>query len=424
LPNRSLFLNKLQKVITYAKNNPDYNYAMLFIDLDSFKVVNDSLGHLIGDELLKNVAAKFKECLQKEHFIARFGGDEFAILLENINGLEEAVEVANRIKNSLQQPILLKNYEIFVGTSIGITFSNIKYQKPEEILRDADVAMYQAKAKGKGNYAIFNPEIQQKLLDRLELESYLRRVIEFKELELYYQPIICLKTGNLIGFEALVRWQHPKRGFVSPADFIPLAEETGLIKEIGWWVFCEACQQLKQWQNQFSHGHNLIININLSAYQLREFDLVEKITLCLEKHNLKGNKLKLEITETCFLQTLASDIEIVQKLKQLGIGFCIDDFGTGYSSLSRLHEFPIDTLKIDRAFVNSMNSKGGGTIILTIITLAQTLGINVVAEGIETPEQLAQLQKLGCEQGQGYLFSRPLNKEKSTELIANNLPLI
>ncbi len=424
LPNRSWFMNKLKQVILLTKKNPNYNYAMLFIDLDSFKVVNDSLGHLVGDELLKKVSTKFQECLNQEYTIARFGGDEFAILLDNINAIEDAIKVAENIKNSLQQPILLKNYEIFVGTSIGITSSIIKYQNPEDILRDADVAMYQAKGQGKGNYAIFNPEIQQKLLARLELESYLRRAIELKELQLYYQPIICLKTGKLIGFEALVRWQHPKRGFVSPTDFIPIAEETGLIKEIGWWVFCEACQQLKQWQNQFSPTQNLIMNINLSAYQLREIELVEKMNSFLIKHDLKGENLKLEITETCFLETLSSDIEIIKKLKKLGLNLCIDDFGTGYSSLSRLHEFPIDTLKIDRAFINSMDNKGGETIILTILTLAHTLGMNVVAEGIETTAQLEQLKKLGCEYGQGYLFSRPLNKEKTTELIAKNLPLI
>jgi diguanylate cyclase (GGDEF)-like protein/PAS domain S-box-containing protein len=420
LPNRSYFMNKLQQVIQVAKNNPNYNYAVLFIDLDSFKVVNDSLGHLIGDELLQKVAQKVKQCVNVKHTIARFGGDEFAILLDDIYSLDEAIVMANNIKNQLKEPIVLKDYEIFVGASIGITSSNIQYQKPDEILRDADVAMYQAKGKGKGNYAIFNPEIQEKLLDRLKLESYLRRAIELKELMLHYQPIICLKTGKILGFEALIRWQHPERGFIPPNDFIFIAEETGLIRDIGWWVFCEASTQLKQWQENFADTQDLIMNINLSTYQLRDINLVEQIGLFITRNSLKGENIKLEITETCFLETFASNLKIINHLKQLGVELCIDDFGTGYSSLSRLHEFPIDTLKIDRAFVKSMSNKGGDTIILTILTLAHTLNMNVVAEGIETQEQLQRLQELGCEQGQGYLFSRPLNKEKATQLIVDS----
>ena len=424
LPNRLFFINRLKIVIESASNDPNYNYAILFLDLDSFKVVNDSLGHLVGDELLKQVAQKLKECLSKKDTIARFGGDEFAILVENISSIKEALKITKNIYKKLQQPFLLDNYEIFISASIGITSSGIKYQKPEEILRDADVAMYQAKSIDKGNYAIFNPKIQQKLLKRLQLESYLRRAIEFNELQLYYQPIICLNTGNLLGFEALVRWQHPIQGFVSPIEFIPIAEETGLIKSIGWWVFCKACLQSRQWQESFPHAQNLLININVSAYQLQEIDLGERIDTFLKTNNVTANNIKLEITETCFLKSLAAHIELIQKIQKLGIGLCIDDFGTGYSSLDRLHKFPVDTLKIDRSFVKSLRNKGGDTIILTIITLAQTLGMNIVAEGIETEEQLQKLIELGCKKGQGYLFSRPIDAEAATQLIANNSSLI
>jgi diguanylate cyclase (GGDEF)-like protein len=412
-------MEQLQSSIIH---NQGSMYAVLFIDLDGFKVINDSLGHLIGDELLKIVAFRLQACLRSRDKIARFGGDEFAILLENLGSKEEVVRVAERIQERLRIPFKLNNEKVFTGASIGITFSTIGYQRPEDLLRDADVAMYQAKAQGKACYAVFDPVMQIAACARLQLENELRRAIEKQEFCLHYQPIISLSTGRLIGFEALLRWQHPYHGYIFPTKFIPLAEETGLIDPIGWWVFREACRQLRSWKQQFPQAASLSMNINLSAHQLKQAGLVEKIEQILLAYEIQGCDLKLEITESCFLETVASETAIVQKLKALGIGLCIDDFGTGYSSLSRLHEFPIDTLKIDRSFI-SHAELSRMAIVQTIVTLAHGLGMNVVAEGIETTEQLHKLQLLGCELGQGYLFSKPIDNKTASQLLGNSVPL-
>jgi diguanylate cyclase (GGDEF)-like protein/PAS domain S-box-containing protein len=418
MPNRTWFIKHLESVLASTKDNP-LKSAVLLIDLDRFKFVNNSLGHLVGDELLQRVAQRLQAFLRKKDVIAHFGGDEFAILLSEIKSNQDAIEVAQAIESKLKMPFQLKKYEVFIGASIGIAVVNFNYERPEEILRDADLAMYQAKIKGKGIYALFEPQMQVGLLSRLQLESYLRKAIELDELRLNYQPIICLATGRLIGFEALVRWHHRLLGLIPPNEFIPVAEETGLIKDIGWWVFCEACNQLKLWREQFKNADLLKININLSTRQLKQVGLVEQIDLILSQNGLSGDLVKLEITETCFLETVASEACMVKLLKALGMGLCIDDFGTGYSSLSRLHEFPIDTLKIDRSFVNRLDSDRGNTTIRTIGTLAHSLGMNVVAEGIETREQLEKLQQLRCEYGQGYFFFKPLDSQKATKLIGD-----
>lgn len=434
LPNRHWFIQKLAGVIEQATNDlekmtndPAFQYAVLFIDLDLFKVVNDSLGHLIGDQLLQHLAQRVQSCLPQAYAIARFGGDEFAILLENIPDANAPIVLARLIQTQLMQPFEINNHEMVVSASIGITLSSIGYQNPEEILRDVDTALYRAKAQGRGCYALFDPTMQTSAVERLQLENDLRRAIEALsrkpatgqiELQLNYQPIISLVTGHLSGFEALVRWHHPQRGWISPVKFIPIAEETGLIHALGWWVLRTACQQLSQWQQQFPHAESLVMNVNISTVQLRQHDLVEQIQALLVTTQIPPKSLKLEITESSILQTFSSQAAQLKELKELGIRLCIDDFGTGYSSLSRLHEFPVDTLKIDRAFVNRIDGDAGGAeIVQTIIALAASLGMDAVAEGVETFAQLERLRALHCELGQGFFFSKPIDAQAAARLV-------
>jgi diguanylate cyclase (GGDEF)-like protein len=418
LPNRSWFMNRLQLAINKAHTHQNYLYAVLFIDLDRFKVVNDSLGHLVGDELLKSVAVQLQASLRQKDAVARFGGDEFVILLEDIKDLEEAIRVAERIQKQLRLPFNLSNYEVFTEISIGIIQSTMGYDRPEDVLRDADLAMYYAKAQGRGRYEVFDPAMQTVAMARLQMENDLRRAIVLQEFCLDYQPIVALATGKLSGFEALVRWHHSSGVTYPPAEFIPVAEETGLINDLGWWVLQKACHQISLWQQQFPQIFPLTISVNLSAVQLKQPNLLSRIEAILQDTGIPRDSLKLEITESCILETLSWEEKMLKQLKTLGIQLCIDDFGTGYSSLSRLHEFPIDTLKIDRSFVSRIGPDNSGVeIVQTIVTLARSRGMDIVAEGIETPAQLEKLRELGCELGQGYLFSKPINREKATELI-------
>jgi len=418
LPNRAWFMNRLQQAIDLSYRREDYLYAVLFIDLDRFKVVNDSLGHLVGDELLKSVARKLQLCLRHTDAVARFGGDEFVILLEDIKDIDEPNRVAERIQHQLRQPFNLHDYEVFTEISIGIIFSTMGYDRPEDVLRDADIAMYYAKAQGRGRYEVFDPAMQTVAMTRLQLENDLRRAMALQEFCLHYQPIVSLSTGQLSGFEALVRWHHASGIIYPPAEFIPVAEETGLINELGWWVLQEACHQIGIWQQQFPHTPPLAINVNLSGVQLKQVNLLNRIEDILQQTGIPSYCLKLEITESCILETVSREEKMLKQLKALGIQLCIDDFGTGYSSLSRLHEFPIDTLKIDRSFVSRIGADNSGVeIIQTIVTLARSRGMDIVAEGIETPTQLQKLRELGCELGQGYLFSQPVDSEKATELL-------
>ncbi|MEG4406542.1 EAL domain-containing protein [Microcoleus sp. MON2_D5] len=418
LPNRAWFMNRLQQAIDLSYRREDYLYAVLFIDLDRFKVVNDSLGHLVGDELLKSVARKLQACLRHTDAVARFGGDEFVLLLEDIKDIEEPNRVAERIQHQLRQPFNLDDYEVFTEISIGIIFSTMGYDRPEDVLRDADIAMYHAKAQGRGRYEVFAPAMQTVAMARLQLENDLRRAIALQEFCVHYQPIVSLSTGQLSGFEALVRWHHASGIIYPPAEFIPVAEETGLINELGWWVLQEACHQIGIWQQQFPHTPPLAINVNLSGVQLKQVNLLNRIEDILQQTGIPSYCLKLEITESCILETVSREEKMLKQLKALGIQLCIDDFGIGYSSLSRLHEFPIDTLKIDRSFVSRIGADNSGVeIIQTIVTLARSRGMDIVAEGIETPTQLQKLRELGCELGQGYLFSKPVDSEKATELL-------
>jgi diguanylate cyclase (GGDEF)-like protein len=418
LPNRVWLMKMLDHAIKLGQRHPNYLYAVLFLDLDRFKIVNDSLGHLVGDELLKSVAKKLQGCIRVSDTVARFGGDEFAILLEEMEDPQEATIVAQRIQDRLSEPFQLKDYEVCTGTSIGIAISTMNYQQADELLRDADTAMYQAKSEGKGRYTIFDRGMQTRALTTLQLESDLRKAIEKQEFCLYYQPIVSLETDRITAFEALIRWYHPQQGWIAPDEFIPVAEETGLIHQIGKWILQSACEQLEVWRKQFPQLTSLVVNVNFSAMQLKQVDILEQLQTILPQAKLPGFGLKLEITESCILEAVNWEAERLKQLKELGIGLCIDDFGTGYSSLSRLHEFPIDTLKIDRSFVNRLhlNSSHHDTVNM-IVNLAHSLGMDVVAEGVENDIQLEKLKQLNCEFAQGYLFSKPVDSEMATKLL-------
>ncbi|MEC4982934.1 MAG: EAL domain-containing protein [Oscillatoria sp. PMC 1068.18] len=419
LHNREWFMKQLKYAIELARLNQDYFYALLFIDLDRFKVVNDSLGHPVGDELLKSFAAWLQSSLPTTKKIARLGGDEFAILLEGIEEFSQAIQIAELIEARLKEPFQLHNYEVFTGASIGISLSSFAYQQPEDLLRDADVAMYQAKVR-QLPYEVFNPAMQIDAMARMELENDLRRALEREEFCLYYQPIIKLTTKQIVGFEALVRWHHPTRGLILPDEFIPVAEEMGLIESLGWWVLREACQQLAEWQQQ-GELEDLLMNVNLAGVQFKQVNFCETVEEICSHAGINSDCLKLEITESSFLETIGNYDSTIRQIKAKGIKLCIDDFGTGYSSLSRLHEFPIDTLKIDRSFLSrlgAIDSDSGIEIVRTIMMLAQNLGMDVVAEGVETKLQREKLQELGCELAQGYLFSHPVDSLAAGKLIA------
>ncbi len=423
LPNRLLLMDRLDHALEKMKRNQAFSFAVLFLDLDEFKVVNDSLGHTIGDELLKEIAYRLQECLYADDTLARLGGDEFAILLEDIEHIEDAIKIAERVHQNLIRPFTLKNQEVFINTSIGIALSNAEYEDAADLLRDADTAMFRAKASGKACYAIFDQRMHARAVNRLQWETDLRRAIERQEFQVYYQPIISLETLQLSGFEALIRWQHPQQGLVSPGRFIPIAEETGLIIPMGQWILQEAAQQLKQWQLQFSNYQSLTINVNLSSKQLRDRKLLQTIDEILDKTKLNGSCLKVEITESILMENIALATEILLGLKERDVGICLDDFGTGYSSLSYLHRFPVNTLKIDRSFIIQMRPNNENTeIIRAIVSLAHILGIEIVAEGVETDLQLAQLKWLGCEKGQGYFFAKPLSKKDAGSLLEKPLP--
>lgn len=431
LPNRALFMDRLGHALEHSKRHQDYLFAVLFLDLDRFKVINDSLGHSLGDQMLIVIASRLKEYLRSMDTAARLGGDEFTILLEDISDMSDAIRVAERIQEQLTSPFKLDGQEVFTTASIGIVFSATGYHQPEDLLRDADIAMYRAKTLGKARYEIFNSDMRDRAITRLQLETELRRAIEYQEFRVHYQPIVSLKTGKVIGFEALVRWQHPDRGLLYPAEFLSIAEETGLSISVDQWVLREACRQTQEWQARFPHGvvgnfseavQPLTVSVNLGSLQFRQPELLQHINRVLQETNLAATGLKLEITENAIMGNDESATVMLWQLKELGIQLSIDDFGTGYSSLGRLHRFPINMLKIDRCFINQIGKTPFGNgknleIIETIVTLAQKLGVDVTAEGIETAEQLARLRELNCNYGQGYFFSRPLDTEAAEALM-------
>lgn len=409
LANRSLLLQRIEQAILQAQQSDAYRYCILFLDLDRFKVINDSLGHIFGDQLLKIIAQKLKKFVKVSDLVARFGGDEFVILLENVKDAEEVIQLTETILEDFQNPLSLNGYQLFIGMSVGVVIGTQEYSDPSDLIRDADTAMYQAKAKEINSYQVFDAKMHAQALNRLTLESDLRQALEREEFIVYYQPIVDIEADRLVGFEALVRWQHPSRGFISPGDFIPIAEETGLIVPLGNWILNAACQQLANWQAMFPDDCPLKISINLSAQDLRKSSLIADIDSVLAKTGLPGHALTLEITESMLVEDINKTICILTELRSRHIQISIDDFGTGYSSLNYLHRLPADFLKIDRSFVSQMQPENRNyQVVKTIISLSNQLGLAVVAEGIESAQQLQWLQKLGCEFGQGYLFSKPL----------------
>lgn len=419
LPNRAMFMDHLKLALERAKRSPHDLFAVLFIDLDRFKIINDSLGHAIGDQLLIEIATRLQHCLRPGDTVARLGGDEFALLLEDIKDINEALIVAERVQFEVSQSCRLEGQDTFTTASMGIALYGPSYQQAADLLRDADTAMYRAKSAGKAQHVIFDSVMHAQVLNRMKLEADLRRGIERQEFFLLYQPIIALQTQRLAGFEALIRWKHPERGLVSPVEFIPLAEETGLILPIGHWVMQEACRQIKEWQQTDPTRFPLQVSVNLSSRQFTQPNLIEQIKSVLEESAINPEYLKLELTESAVMDNVEAAIRQLQEIRDLGIALSIDDFGTGYSSLSYLHRFPLNTLKVDRSFVMRMNKKENLEIVRTIISLAGNLGLEVIAEGIETYEQLMQLRALQCEYGQGYYFAKPLDKEAAGTFICD-----
>ena len=418
LPNRVLFMDRLSQAMQRAKRHKGYKYAVLFLDLDRFKVVNDSLGHKIGDQLLIESSTRLAACLRGEDTVARFGGDEFVVLLDDIQDSNDAIHVAERIQNDLSIPYDLDGYRVIVFVSTGVVFSDPAYKLPEDIVRDADIAMYRSKGKGLGRYEIFDSSMLDRVMTRLELENDLRKALENQEFVVHYQPILEMKNDKIIGFEALVRWQHPTKGLIPPAEFIPTAEETGLIVPLGYWVLDEACRQLHAWHSQYPADTPLTMNVNLSTRQCAQPDLIKKISMILKKNELDPRFLKLELTESIIIDESGSTAAMLSDLKDMGIQVQIDDFGTGYSSLSYLHTLPVDTLKIDRSFISRLGSNTNNTeIVQTILSLAHSLGMKVIAEGVETDEQLSSLKDMNCEFVQGFLFAKPVNGVEADALL-------
>ena len=412
LPNRAYFLSRLEEALSKSQLLNNYKVSVLFIDLDRFKVVNDSLGHLIGDQLLIGIAERLRECLRPNDIVARLGGDEFTILVEGRYDPNEVVRIAERLQEKFSQPFDLSGHEIYSSASIGILHASEKHLTPEDMMRDADTAMYQAKRAGKACHEVFNENMHEAVKATLLLETDLRRAIERDELSVFYQPIHCLESREIQGFEALARWHHREHGILSPDKFIPLAEEIGLIDALGEQILRKACSQMRFFKDDALAESSLILSVNLSCKQFAQTTLVEKIKQILKETGFPPSRLKLEITESVFFEHKEKAVEMLFQLRELGIEINIDDFGTGYSNLSYLMQMPISTLKIDRSFISPINEDGGNTeIVETIIMLARKMGMKVVAEGVENEAQVGQLKRLNCESAQGYYFSQPMNFE-------------
>ncbi|MDV2994257.1 MAG: hypothetical protein N4J56_003911 [Chroococcidiopsis sp. SAG 2025] len=425
LSNRILFQERLEYVLQLAKRHNIFSFAVLFVDLDRFKTINDSLGHLVGDRLLIGIAQRLKACIRSSDTLARLGGDEFAILIEDVDNKGDIIHLVERIQQEFKLPFHLSEQEIYANASIGVLIDTANYDCAEDLLRDADIAMYRAKERGRGCYEIFDITMRDRAVAMLHLETDLRKAIINQEFQLHYQPIVALHNNQITGFEALVRWQHPEKGLIPPIEFIGVAEETGLILPLGMWVLQEACTQMRAWHEEFPSHPPLSVSVNISGKQFAQVDLVEKIRQILAETRFDPHSLKLEITESTIVEDLASAKAKLIQLQELGIQVSIDDFGTGYSSLSYLSRFPINFLKIDRSFIQDIDTSSERLeIIRAIVSLADSLKIDVVAEGVETASQLAQLCSLQPTSGQehfaqGYLFSKPLNRDAAKNLIAS-----
>ncbi len=421
LPNRLLLIECLEDMLKRSHENSDFLFVVLFLDIDRFKVINDSLGHTVGDELLLCIAQRLKSGLCEADLVARLGGDEFVILVEGIHRVTDAVDIAERIQQKLRESFSLRGYDIIATASIGIVLCDSSYTTSNEILRDADISMYQAKERGKAQYAIFHPDMHRSTINRLKAENDLRTALDRCEFDLHYQPIVDLSTEEFVGFEALIRWQHRERGWVSPVEFIPIAEETGLIIPIGTWVLSEACHQVFDWNTSFSLRQPFTVSVNLSSDQIAQSNLVDQVTRILSHSQLSASQLKIEITESVIMENLDVACYKLQALQHLGVQIYIDDFGTGYSSLGYLQKLPVDALKIDCSFIQKIGIDASSEeIVRTILMLANGLGKKVIAEGIETVEQKEWLQRLGCHYAQGYLFSKPLSKSHATDMVLSS----
>jgi diguanylate cyclase (GGDEF)-like protein/PAS domain S-box-containing protein len=415
LPNRALFLTRVEFALERLHRR-DSGFAVVLLDLDRFKVVNDSLGHAVGDLLLKGVAERLATILRPEDMVARLSGDEFAVLVEDIAGLNEAMAIATRVLESMAAPFDLDGKELYSAASVGIAMSRPGYGAPDEVLRDAEIAMHRSKAGGAGSYEVFDLQMQSEAMARFELETGLRRALEREELRVQYQPIVELATGRLAGLEALVRWEQPSGEMTPPQAFIPMAEQTGLIVPLGYWVLEEACRQLRRWEDADPAAADLTMSVNLSPRHFAQPDLAERVAEVLESTGLGAHRLKLEITESVVMEYSASVVNTIRALERLGVRLRIDDFGTGYCSLSYLHTLPLDGLKIDRSFIAHAQA-GDRKLLRAIVSMAHNLGLSVVAEGIEEPALLEELLELGCEFAQGFYFAAPLSAEAVGDLV-------
>ena len=436
LPNRTFFLDQLARCVTRAKRHPDHMFAVLFVDIDAFKIVNDSFGHFAGDQIIMQIAERLVTSVRRDDLVscsadvtgpvrqsgedtlARMGGDEFTILLDDIRDASDGIRVAERIQQKLVSPFLVGGQEVSITASIGIAISGTGYSTAEDILRDADTAMYRAKALGRSRYEICDPAMHASAVGRLKLETDLRRAMDRDEFRVHYQPIVSLRGGRIIGFEALLRWQRAGFGLVMPGEFVPVAEETGQILVIGLWVLREACRQMRAWNQQFPSDPAFTVAVNISAKQFAQPDLVTEVERILREACLDPHCLKLELTESVTMREVERAARIFGELKSLGVCLSMDDFGTGYSSLSQLRRFPLDILKIDRSFVSEMEgSTESYAIVQTILTLGRSLGMEMVAEGVESANQVNLLKSLGCEYAQGYYFSKPVDQEGMVEVL-------
>jgi diguanylate cyclase (GGDEF)-like protein/PAS domain S-box-containing protein len=414
LPNRALFMDRLDRAAARSRRTPSYSVAALVLDLDRFKVVNDGIGPAVGDELVRGIATRIAACVRPQDTVARLGGDEFGLLLEDIEDVSDATSVARRVAEALLPPFAVGAHELVATVSIGIATSATGYESAESLLRDADIALHRAKANGRARYEVFDPTMHERAVAQLRVETDLRRALERGEFTLCYQPIVSTRSGELAGFEALVRWRRPGKGLVLPEEFIPAAEECGLIVPLGDWVLREACRQAHEWRERL--GRDVPVSVNLSARQLVEADLEERVARALAETGLPGRLLNLEITESAIVANPEAAAARLGRLRQLDIRISIDDFGKGYSCLSQLHRFPIDVLKVDRSFVSRMSEEGDATV-RAIVALARDLGMAVVAEGVETPQQRATLAGLDCAFAQGHLFSEAVSARRAEDLV-------
>jgi len=420
LANRVLFMDRLEHAVEITKRESKFHYSILFMDIDNFKSINDGLGHSSGDQALIEIARRLTSCTRSIDTVARFGGDEFIILLEHTLGKNTAIEVADRLSAEIHQSFIYNGKEILVTCSIGIVLDISEYSNSEEILRDVDIALYRAKEKGKSQYEIFDPEMRKLAISRLELEGDLRYSVSKGELFLVYQPIFSLEENHIEGVEALIRWRHPLRGLVMPSEFISFAEESGFIIQIGDWVLHEACSQLRKWHTEYPDLEYLTVNVNISGKQIKQKDFVDKVKNILQVTGLNPKRLILEITESTFIESQSTIDELLSDLRKIGVAFAIDDFGTGYSSLGYLKNFSVDTIKIDKSFIDGIvEDKKGFEIVKTIIQMTQEMGIKTVAEGIENSEQLQNLRSLMCNFGQGYFLSKPVEVEQFEIILKN-----